>query len=1380
MSASNERASDEAAPDTPRHSGGGGASRRKASGHLSQASLAAYFHVSTGKTTLVGQQEKRQAQVPPAHPARLSKNDSGSSNNTVTTVEVDESVPSSLSTEKSAGAPKGQLASMLHREATPGSGSSQSRSDGGGQAVATAPVHAREPPTPVSGAFGRVKRGGSGGDSRFGDYKGALMRPPIQSVFGNKPRHGAGDQAHTNMSQDTHYQRAKSMHSGSAETPDALLVQTADGSPANELGDSTRDKSLRRSTSKDGLATNQPAKLSTQQSPPPKAWIYPPPGERSPRDNVLSGPISTSRLATHQNAPRIARMATTPAQSDAVDGDQATLTKSSETIAGGPLHYRRDSSHAPGLLFGTQANAASTGTAAGLNLPTNANTSIFGAGSSGGRVTTGSGGGGGGGGDSGKSDYSALSVSHHDGLFYHGDNAVGSGDERLASSPWSFVPRRAHKKTLKYHLPGRWNAIAPGPDRRPHCAVVGHEGLVVLAMGADKIQQEAHLTSGRRWSMALDFKDVIWRPSAYITTGSNDGTVTVWDPMRRNDYIVRKINDCSRPVNRLAPKPGDPYFVYSAFSDGSIIGWDVRAQGRNAGVRMSASLSAQDVHCNPQDANMVAAITQEGRVLVWDIRSPTKALLNFVAHSAYRGQCIAWHPNGRFIGSGGSDQLIKIWDMKAAAKKYTVPTYCTIKTFAHVNKLQWRPGHDTQISSCSLVSDSRFQIWDMHNPNHSLMYHDQHGGQVTGFSWYDENTVWTISRDCYVVQCDMQNSAIYTPGLMGNTVAAFSPTMHLAMATGEWHPRSDACLEKVSVKHADVQLSGVVQKPASRHAGTSSASSKSDGGDQEPAYMSKFQPNLPESFLDEHILHPDLSVKSTAMCLLARSYRFDHEAFAESCEHNSAAAAAVGFLEIAKFWQFLSALLSDSLPLKSRLKAAKPKGGSRTGAKSKPKAKRRVKALLGASKDSHSETTSRSSSGMYPSRSVIDTLSDGDTSDDGPHGRSPQAPSFASISGYSSRASITPLRKTPSTGSIADALPQMRMGRLDHASSSTDSLERTHMSFSHANLQKALLATKAGKAPSPLSRPVAQSASSPNVGYGSEPLSPEREPSKVVRSATANARLASYATELVPKQNTAAEEKPDAVSNAQDATPQSQPRAKFFIHDAQSLQNEQQESKPGAAQLEPEDDYMFASASAAAMNPAPQNDADKSLPAAKLQIKAQRHATKAELKLVMQSCEYYADHGDVQTAVTVALLMRKFIRLQNWATAEPWFLSYVDQLDQYCEFAAATEILLAAPFESVRDTIMTRNSIAMDCSHCRSTLVALPETGLTFCVECKRLANSCVVCEQPVSGRFVWCQGCGHGGHSDHLTSWFEEMKQTVCPAGCGHRCLVSLKASAL
>jgi len=42
---------------------------------------------------------------------------------------------------------------------------------------------------------------------------------------------------------------------------------------------------------------------------------------------------------------------------------------------------------------------------------------------------------------------------------------------------------------------------------------------------------------------------------------------------------------------------------------------------------------------------------------------------------------------------------------------------------------------------------------------------------------------------------------------------------------------------------------------------------------------------------------------------------------------------------------------------------------------------------------------------------------------------------------------------------------------------------------------------------------------------------------------------------------------------------------------------------------------------------------------------------------------------------------------------------------------------------------------------------------------------------QPVRGIYVWCPGCAHGGHLDHMRSWFVDHQKTTCPSGCGHVC---------
>ena len=61
------------------------------------------------------------------------------------------------------------------------------------------------------------------------------------------------------------------------------------------------------------------------------------------------------------------------------------------------------------------------------------------------------------------------------------------------------------------------------------------------------------------------------------------------------------------------------------------------------------------------------------------------------------------------------------------------------------------------------------------------------------------------------------------------------------------------------------------------------------------------------------------------------------------------------------------------------------------------------------------------------------------------------------------------------------------------------------------------------------------------------------------------------------------------------------------------------------------------------------------------------------------------------------------------------------------------------------------------------------------CQKCRRRVGMCFICHEPVKGMFVWCPGCGHGGHLEHALQWFGGLNskaiRTVCPTGCGHRC---------
>ena len=64
------------------------------------------------------------------------------------------------------------------------------------------------------------------------------------------------------------------------------------------------------------------------------------------------------------------------------------------------------------------------------------------------------------------------------------------------------------------------------------------------------------------------------------------------------------------------------------------------------------------------------------------------------------------------------------------------------------------------------------------------------------------------------------------------------------------------------------------------------------------------------------------------------------------------------------------------------------------------------------------------------------------------------------------------------------------------------------------------------------------------------------------------------------------------------------------------------------------------------------------------------------------------------------------------------------------------------------------------------------EFNTNVCRNCRDFAFRCSICDNAVQGLFTVCDFCGHGGHVDHMTSWF--AKHLECPTGCGCTCMFS------
>eukprot|EP00158_Paraphelidium_tribonemae_P008057 Partr_v1_DN28451_c2_g1_i4_m42155 putative WD repeat domain 24 len=316
-----------------------------------------------------------------------------------------------------------------------------------------------------------------------------------------------------------------------------------------------------------------------------------------------------------------------------------------------------------------------------------------------------------------------------------------------------------------FDLNGAANALSISPAG--DCVVAaGREVLKILKVdlqdsGRVEITELLNLRSGSRLNLNLSCSDVKWAPSYakqdLIATAATNGSVVIWDinkPLGQKQD--RLLTDHTRAVNRLTFHPTDPVLLLTASQDGTMRMWDLRVQN-SVTVFEGKSESVRDVQFAPHSAFEYAAAFENGNIQKWDIRMPKMYEKKLSAHSGLV-LAIDWHPDGRYLASGGRDKVIKFWDMSSDARK---PIHA-IQTISSLARIQWRPRSNASIvssppmnvfdqthhvASCSLLGDNRIHCWNLERPYLPDTCFEDHDNVVTGICWRDSEYLWSVSKD---------------------------------------------------------------------------------------------------------------------------------------------------------------------------------------------------------------------------------------------------------------------------------------------------------------------------------------------------------------------------------------------------------------------------------------------------------------------------------------------------------------------------------------------------------------------------------------------------------------------------------------------------------
>ncbi|KRX25852.1 WD repeat-containing protein 24 [Trichinella nelsoni] len=137
---------------------------------------------------------------------------------------------------------------------------------------------------------------------------------------------------------------------------------------------------------------------------------------------------------------------------------------------------------------------------------------------------------------------------------------------------------------------------------------------------------------------------------------------------------------------------------------------------------------------------------------------------------------------------------------------------------------------------------------------------------------------------------------------------------------------------------------------------------------------------------------------------------------------------------------------------------------------------------------------------------------------------------------------------------------------------------------------------------------------------------------------------------------------------------------------------------------------------------------------------------------------FVENRANVQMGATMVLSLGKLGKaMVRKETKTEWLLAYTELLRRCEQYSTAAEVMKMCPTLPYRNVNQSKNKIIIFCPHCESPAFVRG----WICNTCQRPLQNCSVCEETI-------RGCMHGGHLNHIESWFRSHNS--CPTGCGHK----------
>jgi len=419
-----------------------------------------------------------------------------------------------------------------------------------------------------------------------------------------------------------------------------------------------------------------------------------------------------------------------------------------------------------------------------------------------------------------------------------------------------------------------------------HVVVAGRNMMKIYSIEEDEFVERVNLGGGKRGNYNLSCNDVVWSPidDQLIATGATNGAVVLWNLGITGKSKQEKVfEDHKRTINKVNFHPTEAHCLITGSQDGTMRLFDLRTDLHRDNPTLvfhSYADSVRDVQFNPHQYWQFAAVSENGKIQLWDMRRTDRCEKHWPAHSSLVFAC-DWHPEIRnWLATGGRDRTIKVWDTAKGGPRHE-PEH-TIHTIGSVGRVKWRPQRRDYLSSSALVVESAIHVWDVKRPYVPFASFDKHKDVTTDIAWRgDPHVMISTSKDGTLYHHDFADAA--RPGDRANPVGLCLNGRGDITHASRYVPRPNKSITLPGNKiyRKNVQMSELFRMCKSKL--------------------------VVHSLASKDVLSEEEVIRG-----IASKYRLTDGSLVELCDHNSKVALELGRGQVALTWTVLKTMFACS------------------------------------------------------------------------------------------------------------------------------------------------------------------------------------------------------------------------------------------------------------------------------------------------------------------------------------------------------------------------------------------------------------------------------------------------------------------------------------